>query len=347
MKGKNMKGKKILVLGGTGAMGQYLVPALAERGAAVTVSYINDVVKPPPVPGVKYVEGNAKDVSFLRELLKEGFDAIVDFLVYPTRDLIHCLPFLTENTDHYIYLSTYRIYDNKEIPIKETSPRLLDSTEDIFLKNSDDYSIYKARGENILHALPRKNWTIIRPAITYSLFRNQLVTLEAAFTVGRAFQNKKTALPLSAKNIQGTMTWAGDVAQMIKGLLFNEKAMGEAYTVATAEHHSWGEIADYYKDICGLESVWVDDEDYIDMTIKIMGYDPFYGRLARYQLIYDRLFDRIIDNSKILGATGMKQEELMPLYKGLELEINRCPKDHDFHWDTTPMDELLTRLGYQ
>ena len=44
----------------------------------------------------------------------------------------------------------------------------------------------------------------------------------------------------------------------------------------------------------------------------------------RWQLKYDRLFDRIMDNTKILNATGMKQSELMPLYDGLKLVLEQC-----------------------
>jgi len=35
----------------------------------------------------------------------------------------------------------------------------------------------------------------------------------------------------------------------------------------------------------------------------------------------------VMDNSKILAVTGMKQEDLMPLYDGLKYEISRCPAD--------------------
>ncbi len=331
--------KRVLVLGATGAMGQHLVPILVKRG--YTVDAIANFEPRVPFAGANFhkVE-NAKDPEYLRELLSRGYDAIVDFLIYPTRELCWALPWMLRSTDQYIYFSSYRIYDNKEVPIKETSPRLLDASENIPLRNSDDYSVYKARGENILLSMPRKNWTAVRPAITYSLMRYQLVTHEASNTVGRAFQGKKTVLPIQAKNVQATMSWAGDIAMMLANLLFNEKALGEIFTVATAEHHTWGEIADYYKDICGLESVWVDKEDYLNIIV-----DPEqpYAYANRWQLDYDRLFERVMDNSKVLAATGMKQEELMPLYKGLEYEIGRCPRD--FNWGNNDrMDAYLERM---
>ena len=152
--------------------------------------------------------------------------------------------------------------------------------------------------------------------------RYQLVTLEAPNTVGRARAGKAVVVPEQAKNVQATMSWAGDVARMIAGLLFLDQARGETYTVSTSEHRTWGEIADYYKEICNLQSIWVDKEEYI----SILNSNP-YSFGARWQLEYDRLFDRIIDNSKILAATGMTQAELMPLYDGLEHEISRCPAD--------------------
>ena len=131
------------------------------------------------------------------------------------------------------------------------------------------------------------------------------------------------------------MSWAGDVAKMIAGLLFNDRAFGKTFTVATAEHHTWGEIAEYYKAICNLDCVWIDKEDYL----KILSPNPYWPG-ARWQLEYDRLFDRIIDNSAILNATGMKQSELTKLYDGLEREIARCPRD--INWPVNKrMDAFL------
>ena len=328
--------RKVLVLGATGAMGQYLVPGLAAMGYRVDGVSIDD--KADNIPNVNYIKANAKDKAVLEQLLSNNYDGIVDFMIYNSGELPYFLPALLERTEHYIYLSSYRIYDNKEHPVRETSPRLIDSSDNLLLRNSDDYSIFKARGENAVRSFPRNNWTIIRPAITDSFMRYQLVTLEAANTVGRAFAGRKAVLPEQAENVQATMSWAGDVAQMIAGLLFNEKARGETFTVSTAEHHTWGEIAAYYNDICGLETVWVDKEDYIRIL------DPHrYFPGVRWQLEYDRLFDRIIDNSKVLAATGMTQAALMPLHDGLEKEIARCPRDFQWHIDER-MDAYLENM---
>ncbi len=323
----------VLILGATGAMGQYLVPLLAESGYRITAVALD---QPGTVlTGVNYIQANAKDKKIYRELLGAGYDGIVDFLTYRTGELAWYLPLILNHAGHYMFLSSCRVFDDREHPVRENSPRLIDSSEDALLRNSDDYSIYKARGENVLRASPHRNWTIVRPATTYSLMRYQLVTLEAADTVGRAFAGKKVVVPEQARLKHATMSWSGDVARMLAKLLFNSAALCDDFNVATGEHHSWEEIAAYYRDICRLETVWVDKEDYL----RLISSDPC-NPAPRWQLEYARLFTRITDNSKILAAAGMRQSELMPLYDGLKHEISRCPRNTVWPVNNA-MDEYL------
>jgi nucleoside-diphosphate-sugar epimerase len=313
----NKNGKKILILGGTGAMGVYLVPELAAMGYVVKVISWDDVVSDNPL--ITYVKADGKDIGYLQELLKEKFDGIVDFLMYPAEQFKERYELLLQNTGHYIYLSSYRVYDGVETPITENSPRLLDNSQDKDFLATDDYALFKARGEDVLRNSKYDNWTIVRPAITYSKRRFQLVTLEAPVVVARALKGLPVVLPKEALLVQGTMSWAGDVAKMFAGLILNPAACGEAFTLATAEHHTWGEIAEYYREIIGLNYIAADKEDYL----KILGGLPE----RRYQLDYDRLFDRVVDNSKILRVTGLKQEDFMPLRLGLKKELSALPKD--------------------
>ncbi len=312
--------KKVLVLGGTGAMGIYLVPMLADMGYTVDVVSLDGGES--SKPNIKYIKAeNAKEPAYIAELLKNDYDGIVDFLIYGTEEFKGKYRRLLENTGHYIYLSSYRVYANEEHPIKETSPRLLDVIKEEPFISSEDYSLYKARGEEVLKASEFANWTAIRPAITYSKRRFQLVTLEANVIIERARHGKTVLLPRQAMDIQATMSWAGDIAKMISRLLFNDAAKQETYTVATAEHNPWRVVADYYKEHIGLKYEEVDKEDYISFI------SPDKNLHVRWQLEYDRMFDRIIDNSKILNITGMKQSELMPLREGLKRELAALPAD--------------------
>ena len=332
-----MEIKKVLVLGGTGAMGVYLVPELASMGYKVDVVSLDNVVS--QNSQITYIQADAKDDCFLEDLLKNRYDAIVDFLIYNTKQFATRYEMILKNTDHYIFLSTYRVYAESKV-ITEESPRLFDVSNDSeFLSRAESvYSLFKALQENILREANFKNWTIVRPAITYSKRRFQLVTLEAEVVVYRALNKLPLILPEEALPIKGTMTWAGDVAKMLSRLVLNPLAKREVYTVATSENHTWREIAQYYNEIIGLEYIPVDTETYL----SIFGDRKVY---AGYQLKYDRCFNRVIDNTKILNVTGLKQEDLMPLRRGLEKELSSLPKD--FVWKETPLnariDEILKR----
>lgn len=241
------------------------------------------------------VKGNAKDINFLTSLLSQNFDGIVDFMIYFDRDFVRYYKLFLESTKHYIFLSSCRVYANEETPIKETTVRLLDVSIDEKFVGSNDYSIHKAKAEKLLLLSDYKNWTIVRPATTFSKMRYQLVTLEAATNVGRALRGKKVVLPEQAKSIPATLCWAGDVSKMIAKLLFKEGAKREIFNVCSAEYRTWGEIAEYYHDITGLEAVWVDKEDYL----KIL--EPNMPQSCRWQLEYARMFNRITDNSKVFN----------------------------------------------
>lgn len=312
--------KKVLVLGATGAMGRYIVPELVNLGYDVTGVALDEVA--PWSIKANYIKGDAFDKEFLCGLLKNKYDGIINFMDYGRVAFSDYYKLLLENTDHYIYLSTCRVYDDKEQPIKETSPRLWDSSEDEVLKASHDYCIYKARDEDLLAASEYSNWTVVRPATTFSTMRLQLVTLEFKSSVGRALMGKKVLLPVQAKDKPATLSWGGDVAKLIAGTLFKEEAKRQTYNVCSAEHRTWGEIAEYYRKLVGLEAVWIDKEDYL----KILSPE---GKInVRWQLEYARLFRRITDNSKVLRLTGHKQEDMMPMYDGLKLEIGNIPKDY-------------------
>lgn len=332
--------KKILVIGATGAMGKYLVPELAALGFSVTGVSVDNVVS--TIENVEYVKGDAFDKEFMSGLLANKYDGIVDFMSYYNMEFfLKYIELYLQNTEHYIFLSSCRVFDDKEVPVKETSPRLLDSSDDEELKASNDYCIVKAKQENYLINSKYDNWTIVRPATTYGTMRLQLVTLEFANTVARALQGKKVVLPIQAKDKPATFCWGGDVAKMMARIMFKEDAKRESYNVCSGESKTWGEIADYYKELVGLESVWVDKEDYLAIL------DPNMNKNIRWQLEYARMFHRITDNSKILNLTGLKQEELLPLKEGLKKEIGNIPAGYQPASNPIGerMDEYLEKNG--
>ena len=331
---------KILVIGGTGALGTYLVPELVRRGNRVDVASLDD--RSSSDPDLRYIKIDAKNLDNLKELLKNKYDAIVDFMLYYTSEFRARYELFLENTGHYIYLSTYRIYADSETLITEESARILETVKDpaYLAHKEDEYSLYKALGEDMLRASGYRNFTILRPSITYSKRRFQLVTLEAATVVKRMREGKIVILPEEAMEKQTTLTWAGDFAKMVAPLILNEKAFGETYTIATGEHHTWREMAAIYQEIGGLRYITVDAETYLHLWST--------GNFqARAQLYFDRFFERAIDNSKILKASGLSQADLMPVRDGLRRELTALPPDADFgyHASNERMDRYLEEHG--
>ena len=93
---KRTEKKKVLVLGATGAMGQYLIPYLAEAGHTVDAVSLDE--KQSEWPNVRYITANAKDRTVLKQLLSAKYDGIVDFMIYPTKELSYYLPLLLDHT---------------------------------------------------------------------------------------------------------------------------------------------------------------------------------------------------------------------------------------------------------
>lgn len=308
--------KRVLLLGGTGVLGRYLAPELRKKGFEVYIT--SRSAHASNERGIIYLRGNAKDGAFLNELLKERFDAIVDFMIYNTETFEKRCKTLVESTDHYLFLSSYRVYDDSgERPITENSPRLLDTVNDEAYLKTDEYGLTKARQENILRAAGGRA-TVIRPAITYGGDRFQLGTMEANEFLIRALHKKPVIFPKEMLSKQATMTWSGDVGKMIAHLVLNERAFGETYTVATAEHRSWEEVLSIYRDLLNMQV----------RVVPLAAYEQAIGRL--WQIKYDRMLDRVVDNSKILSTCGMRQKDLMPLSEGLRIELYRFLRDPKF-----------------
>ena len=302
-----VKGKRILVLGGTGAMGIYLVPLLLKAGAEVFVTSRREHQSK---DGLAYIIGNAHDIGFVKNCVEEiKPDAIVDFMNYKTPEFAERAGYLANASSQYMFLSSYRVF-NDDVVLTEHSPRLLDTVHDVAFISSDIYPIAKARQEDILKSV-NGTWTIIRPCITYSKERFQFGCLEANTVCYRSFQNVPVVIPSAMLDKVTTMTWGGDVAEMLLRLILNPAAYNQDFNVATSESHTWREIFSYYAELIGMRVVEVSLEEY----------EWIIGSHYHYQVLYDRMFDRRLDNGKVLAATGLQREGFKKLRDGLDMEL--------------------------
>ena len=192
---------EILVLGGTGAIGAHLVSLLSNIGGHNL--FVTTRRKMLNERNVTYLVGNAHDESFMSELLKRHYDAIVDFMSYKTSEFQHRYKKYLEATSQYVFLSSARVYaDCGKSLITEKSPRLLDVCKDEAYLKTDEYALTKARQENLLLSSNKNNWTIIRPYITYSEKRLQLGVLEKEYWLYRALHGRTIVSRMILQTIQ-------------------------------------------------------------------------------------------------------------------------------------------------
>lgn len=304
---------KILILGGTGAMGIHVTKLLSGVGHRV---FVTSRKERSSFENVEYLKGDAKDSTFLGKLLDQSWDAIIDFMIWSTEEFRANCPMFLASTKQYIFLSSYRVYADSPV-ITEESPRLLDVCDDKEYLTTDEYALAKARCEDILVLSDLKNWTIVRPAITYDgSGRFQLGVHEANLWLWRALHGISVPFPDAMLEKQATMTWGGDVARMIARLVGNPKAIAEIFTVSTSEHKTWVEIAEIYKKIVpSLELA----------SCKLDRFERERG--GKYQIRYDRMFDRVVDNSKVLAAVALNQADLILLEDGLVSELESYLKN--------------------
>lgn len=282
---------KYLILGGTGAMGVHLVNTLSLQHSV----YVTTRKQQPPKQNTTYLIGNAKDKFFIEGVLSlHHWDAIIDFMIYTVPQFKERVSIFLNSTDHYIFLSSSRVYSNTDTPITENTPRLLDiSKDDRFLK-TDEYSLVKARQEDILSSSPKKNWTIIRPYITYDTNRLQLGVFEKEAWLYRALDKRTIVFSSEIAQKLTTMTSGKDVAKGIEAIVNNKKVtLGKIYNITESQSYSWDELLTIYLDVLEEHLGSRPNVVYEDLS-NLLKYHT-----GKYQLYYDRLYNRTFNSSNL------------------------------------------------
>lgn len=304
----------ILILGGTGAMGVPLVNKLSKREDCQV--YVTSRRNMKSEGNIQYIQGNAKDDDFLRTLLNKKYDAIVDFMVYSTTEFNSRIKILLDATHQYFYFSSARCYAPSSKPITEDSLRLIDSCDDLEYLVTDEYALAKGKEENILFGSGKSNWTIIRPYITYNSNRMQLGVYEKEDWLKRALEGRTIVFPRDIAKRKTTMTYGPDVAEILVNLIGNKDAYGQAFSVTTSESHTWKEILDFYSKTIEVKT---GKKIKIKYVTNSDGLQNVWGN--KWQIRYDRLYDREFDNTKIEKISNSFQ--FKPLFTGLEESLSK------------------------
>lgn len=318
-----MGNNDILIFGGTGAMGMPLVNILSEAGYNI---YITSRLPRLDTGSIHYLHGNALNDDFAFDVLKSRkWKAVVDFMVYSTEKLQARLEELVSSTEQYVFISSCRVFADKDAVITEDSPRLLDVSEDVEYLKTDEYALRKAREENLVRKYP--NVTIVRPSVTFNDSRLQLGVYEAEDWIDRVLFDRTIVFSNDIASHITTMTHGEDVAKGIAGLIENPKAIGEDFNIVTSEFLTWGDVLKLYVEVL-IENGFQPKIKMTDQALNLR------VKKWQYQVKYARLFDRKFDNSKILNVvpdlTFRSTKEA--LYKCVGNYLRNTPRRLNLGW---------------
>lgn len=328
--------KKILILGGTGAMGTSLVSFLENSDSCV---YVTSRKEKESYNNIIYKKGNAHDLDFLSSLLEDNnYDCIVDFMVYSTEEFKSRAELLLKATKQYIFISSSRVYADCSDPVTEESPRLLDVCKDSEYLCTDEYALTKARQEDIIINSGFKNYTIIRPYITYNTSRLQLGVFEKEYWLERALRKHTVVFSNDIAEKMTTLTYGKDVAFLMSRLIGNEKALGEIFNITTSKTTQWKSVLETYTNT--LEELGY------NVKIKMLPQSTDLSKyFNKYQIQYDRLYDRKFDNTKILKTVDLPEYQFKDPNSGLkECLMKFINENHTFLNKSYNADGFFDRI---
>jgi nucleoside-diphosphate-sugar epimerase len=281
---------KILFIGGTGIISSACSDLAVARGHELIL--VNRSVSGKyPVPegaSVWQVDVYREEARLAALLVGHHFDAVVDYLAYTVEDIERDLRLFRGKTDQFVFISSASAYQKpvQNYIITERTP----------LENPYwEYSRNKIACEDrLLFAYLEEGFpiTIIRPSHTYGVSQIPLAvsSWQNPWTVIDRMQRGQEVIVPGDGTSLWVLTWNGDFAKGLVGLLGNNKAIGEVFQITSDQVLSWNQIYLEAYQALGLEP------NLIHIPSKLIAsYDP----PSLGGLIGDKANSVVFDNSKI------------------------------------------------
>jgi nucleoside-diphosphate-sugar epimerase len=240
---------KVLVLGGTGLIGQSIVSQLAGRGDEVWAYHRGRTTAPLP-DGVVIAHGSRSDPDGLAALAeREKFSAVIDMLCFTRDDARIAVQAFAGRIRQYVMCSTVDVYTKpaRYYPVDEVHERRPSA--------AFGYAVGKQGAEEVLeeaHRSGRFAVTVFRPAATYAAH-----VVAPLGTMDLYVDRLQRGLPVILPG-DGTSIWVAchrdDVARAFVRSLGHEPSYGAAYNVASAELLTWDSYWGTFAEALGIAS---------------------------------------------------------------------------------------------
>ena len=281
---------KLLFIGGTGLISSACSELAVTRGHELFLLNRSASTKyrVPEAVTVLQADLHADEAPLANLLAGHRFDAVVDFMAFTPSDIERDLRLFRNKANQFVFISSASAY--------QKPPRNFLITEETPLENPFwQYSRDKIACEERLMCAYREDKfpvTIVRPSLTYgpSQFAMIGASWQHPYTiVDRIKRGKKVIMPGDGTSLW-VMTWNGDFAKGLLGLLGNPKAIGETFHITSDEVLTWNQLlTELYSAISIAPNLVHIPSD------LIVAYDPS----ALGSLIGDKINSVVFDNSKI------------------------------------------------
>jgi nucleoside-diphosphate-sugar epimerase len=324
---------KVLFIGGTGLISSACSELAVQRGIDLTILNRSITQKHSVPPGAKLIVGDIhSDPGQLASLLgDQHFDAVVDWIAFTPDDIERDIQWLSGRAGQFVFISSASAYQKPPAHylISEETP--LDNPFWVYSRNKI------ACEERLMQAHHAQGFpaTIIRPSLTYG--PSQIPLAGASWrhpytVIDRMKRGQKIIVPGDGTSLW-VLTWNGDFAKGLIGLLGRSDAVGEAFHITSEEVLTWNQIFRETGHAIGVEPHII----HIPSDL-IAAYNPN----AVGDLIGDKANSSVFDNRKIKRfvpdfvcqvpwAEGVRRSiawhESSPARQTIDAEMNRS-------WDT-------------
>ncbi len=233
---------KLLFIGGTGLISSACSELALARGHELYILNRSASTKYPLPKDATLLRSDIHaDETHLASLLAgQHFDAAVDWVAFTPQDIERDIRLFQGRTKQFVFISSASTY--------QKPPKHYLITEETLLENPYwKYSQDKIACEQLLMNEYRERGfpvTIVRPSLTYGPAQIPLVGASWAHpwtVIDRMKRGQKVIVPGDGASLW-VLTWNGDFAKGLIGLLGNEQAIGEAFQVTSDEVLSWDQI---------------------------------------------------------------------------------------------------------
>lgn len=283
---------KVLIIGGMGVIGGAITKAAIKLGMETYVVSRRELFGEWLELGIHEIQGDWKDDSFAENVVKAGFDVIVDTQVFNVEQLKRSLNIANNHCKQYIYISTDSVYEHPAEHLFEDDP--IDMNKIYW-----DYGINKRKAELYLIENGEKYsfyWTGIRPTITFGNTRIPVgyASKRNTFTLAQRIVDGKPIVRFDEPKTRHSVCYESTFGDAVVGLFLNEQANKEMYHISDDYSYTYGEIFSAMERVLGKQGI------YVKVPTALI---KEYNRSVFEEMVYDKNPEFVLDNRKIKNVS--------------------------------------------